>query len=91
MKSPYDRVLLLLFGATGAVGQQVLRQALTDAHVVKVIAPTRRPRLPIQSSAIQSPVSRNFPTTTPGGLPMPSSAYSAPLLRSLDHRPPLPL
>jgi hypothetical protein len=39
---PTDGVRLLLLGATGAVGQQVLRQALADARVVTVLAPTRR-------------------------------------------------
>ena len=34
---------LLLVGATGAVGQQVLAAALADPRVVQVIAPTRRP------------------------------------------------
>ena len=34
---------LLLVGATGAVGQQVLAAALADPRVVHVIAPTRRP------------------------------------------------
>jgi len=40
--SPTDGVRLLLLGATGAVGQQVLRQALADSRVVTVLAPTRR-------------------------------------------------
>ena len=34
---------LLLLGATGAVGQQVLHQALLDSRIARVIAPTRRP------------------------------------------------
>lgn len=34
---------LLLLGATGAVGQQVLLQALQDPRVAQVVAPTRRP------------------------------------------------
>ena len=34
---------LLLLGATGAVGREVLAQALADARVGTVIAPTRRP------------------------------------------------
>ena len=33
---------LLLLGATGLVGQQVLRLALSDARVAQVVAPTRR-------------------------------------------------
>lgn len=34
---------LLLLGATGLVGQQVLRAALSDARVAALVAPTRRP------------------------------------------------
>ena len=34
---------LLLVGATGLVGQSVLQQALADARVAKLVAPTRRP------------------------------------------------
>lgn len=34
---------LLLVGATGLVGQSVLAQALSDARVAQVVAPTRRP------------------------------------------------
>lgn len=34
---------LLLLGATGAVGSELLQQALTDARITRVIAPTRRP------------------------------------------------
>jgi uncharacterized protein YbjT (DUF2867 family) len=37
---------LLLVGATGLVGQAVLRQALADSRVAKVIAVTRRPLPP---------------------------------------------
>lgn len=33
---------LLIFGATGLVGQQVLTQALADPSVAQVVAPTRR-------------------------------------------------
>lgn len=46
---------VLLFGATGAVGQQVLSQALASASVDQVIAPTRRP-LPQQSAKLANPV-----------------------------------
>lgn len=38
---------LLLLGATGAVGQQVLRLALADPRLGQIVAPTRRP-LPAQ-------------------------------------------
>jgi uncharacterized protein YbjT (DUF2867 family) len=37
---------LLLVGATGLVGQSVLRQALADPRVAKLVAPTRRPLTP---------------------------------------------
>lgn len=39
---------LLLLGATGAVGREVLAQALADPRVARVTAPTRRP-LPVQN------------------------------------------
>lgn len=34
---------IMLVGSTGAVGREVLRLALADARVSKVVAPTRRP------------------------------------------------
>ncbi|HXP08081.1 MAG TPA: hypothetical protein VN828_06265, partial [Acidobacteriaceae bacterium] len=37
---------LLLVGATGLVGQSVLRQALADSRVSKVVAVTRNPLPP---------------------------------------------
>ena len=40
MASPVN---LLLVGATGAVGQAVLRQALSEARITHIVAPTRRP------------------------------------------------
>jgi uncharacterized protein YbjT (DUF2867 family) len=40
---PSRRLRVLLVGSTGAVGQQVLRQALADERIDHVIAPTRRP------------------------------------------------
>ena len=46
MNSPDAGVRLLLLGATGAVGQQVLGLALQDERVAQVIAPTRRPLTP---------------------------------------------
>jgi uncharacterized protein YbjT (DUF2867 family) len=39
-------VKLLLVGATGVVGQQVLRQALANSRVTGLVAPTRRPLAP---------------------------------------------
>lgn len=42
---------LLLLGATGAVGQQVLSLALADERVGRVTAPTRRP-LPAQARLV---------------------------------------
>ena len=47
-------VRLLLLGATGAVGQQVLRLALEDERVAQVTAPTRRPLTP--HSKLRNPV-----------------------------------
>lgn len=43
MSSTYIAKTILLVGATGLVGQEVLRQALADPRVDKVIAPTRSP------------------------------------------------
>ena len=37
---------LLLVGATGLVGQSVMQQALNDARVARLVAPTRRPLAP---------------------------------------------
>ena len=37
---------LLILGATGLVGQQVLQQALADPDIEQIVAPTRRP-LPV--------------------------------------------
>jgi len=33
---------VMLVGATGLVGQQVLQKALSDARVTRLVAPTRR-------------------------------------------------
>ncbi len=38
-----SRLTLLLVGGTGAVGREVLRLALADERIARVIAPTRRP------------------------------------------------
>lgn len=43
MTAPAQPLRLLLLGATGAVGREVLAQALADPRVAQVIAPTRRP------------------------------------------------
>jgi uncharacterized protein YbjT (DUF2867 family) len=37
---------LLILGATGLVGQQLLQQALQDTSVSRVTAPTRKPLPP---------------------------------------------
>jgi len=37
------RLTLLLAGATGLVGRSVLVQALSDARIARIVAPTRRP------------------------------------------------
>jgi uncharacterized protein YbjT (DUF2867 family) len=54
MNSRVAGVRLLLLGATGAVGQQVLRLALEDEHVAQVTAPTRRALTP--HSKLRNPV-----------------------------------
>lgn len=46
---------ILLFGATGLVGQETLRQALADARVSRVVAPTRR-AMPVQHSKLENPI-----------------------------------
>lgn len=49
---PFDAPCrLLLLGATGAVGQQALQQALLDPRVALVVAPTRNP-LPLHPKLI---------------------------------------
>jgi uncharacterized protein YbjT (DUF2867 family) len=45
---------LLLVGATGLVGQEVLRQALADASIERVIAPTRR-ALELRHARLENP------------------------------------
>lgn len=45
---------LLLVGATGLVGQAVLRQALADASIARVIAPTRR-ELELRHARLENP------------------------------------
>jgi uncharacterized protein YbjT (DUF2867 family) len=49
---------VLLAGATGAVGSEVMRQALADPRIAQVIAPTRRP-LPRQAGLINPVVDFN--------------------------------
>ncbi|HEX4856202.1 MAG TPA: NAD(P)H-binding protein [Limnobacter sp.] len=46
MNQPLQQKTLLLAGATGVVGQQVLQQALAHPQVGKVVALTRRPLEP---------------------------------------------
>ncbi|MDD3446654.1 MAG: NAD(P)H-binding protein [Zavarzinia sp.] len=45
---------LLVLGGTGAVGRAVLRQALADSGITRVIAPTRRPLDP--DPGLENPV-----------------------------------
>lgn len=45
---------LMLVGATGLVGQQVLRQALANPAVSRLIAPTRKPLAP--ASGLDNPI-----------------------------------
>ncbi|HQD84887.1 MAG TPA: hypothetical protein PK929_17715, partial [Quisquiliibacterium sp.] len=44
--APVAPVAVLIAGATGLVGSHVLRLALDDARVSRVVAPTRRPLPP---------------------------------------------
>jgi hypothetical protein len=69
---------LLLVGATGLVGSHVLRQALSDERVARVVAPTRR-ALP-EHAKLQAPLVsfEHRPTTPPGGKPTRSFAPSVP-------------
>jgi len=46
---------LLVAGATGLVGQAVVHQALADARVARVVAPTRRP-LALTDPKLENPV-----------------------------------
>ncbi|RZU48100.1 uncharacterized protein YbjT (DUF2867 family) [Fluviicoccus keumensis] len=46
MKTSGQGFSLLLAGSTGVVGQEVLRLALADPRVTRVVAPTRRPLPP---------------------------------------------
>ena len=65
MTSSQRRQRLLLVGSTGAVGRHVLRLALADPRVERVIALTRRP-LPAQAM-LENPVVdfRHLPTDAP--------------------------
>ena len=45
----------MIVGATGLVGRAVLRQALADASIARVVAPTRRP-LGLQHGKLVNPV-----------------------------------
>ncbi len=46
---------VLLLGATGLVGSEVLRQALADARIARIVAPTRRP-LERADAGLENPV-----------------------------------
>lgn len=46
MAQPAPALRLLLVGATGAVGREVLAAALAEPRIARVIAPTRRPLPP---------------------------------------------
>jgi uncharacterized protein YbjT (DUF2867 family) len=61
---PEGRTLLLL-GATGLVGGEVLRLALDDSRVSRIVAPTRRPLAPAQR--LENPVVdfEELPTDAP--------------------------
>ncbi|MEC7816031.1 MAG: NAD(P)H-binding protein [Pseudomonadota bacterium] len=59
---------LMILGATGAVGSQVLNQARNDARFETVVAPTRRPL--VDPERVQNPV-------TPFDLPLPQADWWA--------------
>jgi len=46
---------ILLLGATGLVGKEVLRQALADARIARIVAPTRR-ALPEKHPKLENPI-----------------------------------
>lgn len=48
-------ISILLLGATGLVGKEVLRQALADPRVTRIVAPTRR-ALAERHSKLENPV-----------------------------------
>lgn len=54
---------LLLLGATGLVGREVLRQAIADPRISRIVAPTRRP-LPV-SIRVLNPVVPDFEELPP--------------------------
>lgn len=55
--------VLLIAGATGLVGRELLRQALADRRVARVVAPTRRP-LPV-SIRLLNPLVPDFEELPP--------------------------
>ena len=69
---------LLLVGATGLVGQSVLRQALADSRVAKFVAVTRKPLPPHPS--LENPLVDfdALPADAPGGRWMEAFAPWAP-------------
>jgi uncharacterized protein YbjT (DUF2867 family) len=54
MQETQDGLRLLIAGSSGAVGQQVLRLALADPRISRVIAPGRRAQ-PMQHPKLESP------------------------------------
>ena len=75
MNSPVAGVRLLLLGATGAVGQQVLRLALQDERVAQVTAPTRRPLTP--HTKLRNPVTDFCALSDASALPDAASVWDA--------------
>lgn len=58
---------LLLLGATGLVGKNVLAQALVDSTVTSVVAPTRRPLAP--HPKLRNPVADSLASFLSDGFP----------------------
>jgi uncharacterized protein YbjT (DUF2867 family) len=48
-------ISILLLGATGLVGKEVLRQALADPRIARIVAPTRR-TLPESHAKLENPI-----------------------------------
>jgi hypothetical protein len=55
-QNPYNGLRLLILGATGAVGQEVLAQAQSDYGFVRICAPTRKPLKQASSARFDNPV-----------------------------------
>jgi uncharacterized protein YbjT (DUF2867 family) len=64
-KPPREKCRLLVVGGTGAVGREVLRLALADERVERVIAPSRRPLAPHPKLENPTPDFAHLPAEAP--------------------------